>query len=49
MSAMDIVIGAVILSLLVAASLYLLRSKKKGGVCTGCSCCPMAGHCDSKK
>ena|GEM_PF-2892297 len=45
---MDILVGAVIVSLIVAATCYLRRNKKKGGTCTGCSCCPLAQHCDSK-
>jgi hypothetical protein len=48
MTMMDIMVGAVIVSLLVAASWYLHRNKRKGGTCTGCSCCPLAEHCDSK-
>nr|WP_319474505.1 FeoB-associated Cys-rich membrane protein [uncultured Sphaerochaeta sp.] len=48
MSLIDIVVGIVILSLVVAASWYVLRNKKRGGACTGCSCCPLAERCDSK-
>jgi hypothetical protein len=48
MTMMDIMVGSVIVSLIVAASWYLRRNKKKGGTCTGCSYCPLAERCDSK-
>ncbi len=48
MNMIDIVVGAVIVTLIVLASCYLRRNKKKGAPCTGCSCCPLAEHCDSK-
>lgn len=42
----NIVIVAVILSILIAAIAYIIKEKKKGTVCIGC---PHAGTCGNSK
>jgi len=49
MSIMDLVVSAIIASLIVAATWYLLRNKRKRGICAGCSSCPFVEGCMSKK
>ena len=49
MTMMDILVGAIIAGMVGAAAWYLFRNKKKEGTCTGCSCCPLAEGCGSRK
>ena len=49
MSVADILVGAVVVTLIVAAFLYLRRNKKRGSACTGCSFCHFSENCDNKK
>ncbi len=41
----DIIIGAIVIALVGAASVYIYKEKKKGVKCIGC---PSAGTCASK-
>lgn len=41
----SILIGLVLAAALTAAVAYMIRSRRKGAACSGCSGCPSAGRC----
>ncbi len=45
--ALNILIPAALLGY--AAYLIVRMARRRGKSCTGCSCCPMAGGCHSKR
>ena len=46
MTVSDIAVSIVIAAVIAAAIWKILRDRKKGVVCTGCSGCPAAGSCN---
>ncbi len=43
----NIIVIGVIALILTLSIIKIVRDKKKGAVCSGCSACPMSGSCDS--